>query len=410
MDNKQIVLKINNKGSCSKKEKDYIYKHILENICANEQYLEEYQGSLLLKYEGTPIGKCFLENDLFQVKLFDKIEKFFEDKQLSKKIQDKFNKIIAEETTNNPFKQSNLMEKVVVAKQKQNGYSFEYALVKALMTKYPNYWIDENSNYKNLKTNFDAVLPQEQQMFEKSAFLAVKEICIPQINLLENVKIIAQNDSEGVKGDVRDIILEQGIVQIGFSCKNNNESSKHSRISPRLNFVKDWLKKEDSSSEYKQEIEEVFNNLKPHVKKLWEEVCTEEEKASRYYLPIMTAFKKEIENQLKDVGSIENLIKYVIGEQDYFKVIKYDNKQKVVIKAFNFNGTIPNVEKTIHPTKLEKSEITGLKNNTLILTFDNNWALSFRIHNADKEVENSFKFDVKITNTPEIFSKTLDID
>ena len=39
-------------------------------------------------------------------------------------------------------------------------------------------------------------------------------------------------------------------------------------------------------------------------------------------------------------------------------------------------------------------------NSTIIVTCDNGWSLSFRIHNASTKVENSLKFDIQLIGIP----------
>ncbi|MDO8571081.1 MAG: HaeIII family restriction endonuclease, partial [bacterium] len=47
---------------------------------------------------------------------------------------------------------------------------------------------------------------------------------------------------------------------------------------------------------------------------------------------------------------------------------------------------------------------------TIIVTLNNDWTLSFRIHNASSRVEPSLKFDVNLLNSPKnLFKNTLNI-
>ena len=47
---------------------------------------------------------------------------------------------------------------------------------------------------------------------------------------------------------------------------------------------------------------------------------------------------------------------------------------------------------------------------TVIVVFDNDWALSFRIHNASSRIEPSLKFDINLIKSPKnLFKNTLNI-
>ena len=88
------------------------------------------------------------------------------------------------------------------------------------------------------------------------------------------------------------------------------------------------------------------------------------------------------------------------------KVIKNDKNRELIIKAFNLSGTLNNnlITKTELPTKIISSAL--INKNTLIFEFDNNWTVSLRIHSASSKIQNSFKFDIKLLKTPEIFTLT----
>lgn len=104
------------------------------------------------------------------------------------------------------------------------------------------------------------------------------------------------------------------------------------------------------------------------------------------------------------------LLKYLIGKQDFYKVIK---KKKVTeIHAFNLHGSLNKRTSKIKPKyKVSKLKLPSriielsFKRNsmdTLMLTLDEGWQISFRIHNASSKVEPSLKFDINLMGQPQI--------
>jgi hypothetical protein len=53
------------------------------------------------------------------------------------------------------------------------------------------------------------------------------------------------------------------------------------------------------------------------------------------------------------------------------------------------------------PTRIIELKLKANVKTTAILTMDNGWAMSFRIHNASLKVEPSLKFDVQLVGRPE---------
>jgi len=56
-----------------------------------------------------------------------------------------------------------------------------------------------------------------------------------------NLRVVS--DSSGIKGDVRDVLLTRQTQnwEIGLSAKNNHSAVKHSRLSDKIDFGRDWL-------------------------------------------------------------------------------------------------------------------------------------------------------------------------
>ncbi|MEQ1544477.1 HaeIII family restriction endonuclease [Methyloglobulus sp.] len=136
------------------------------------------------------------------------------------------------------------------------------------------------------------------------------------------------------------------------------------------------------------------------------------------YVPILDAFRKELlrlANQ-NPVSVAEQLIKYLSGNQDFYKVIK--GKNKVEIQAYNLHETLNLPFENIKPkAKIQKLklpnrliEIVYQENSetTLLVTLNEGWQISFRIHNASSRIEPSLKFDINLVSAPHsLFSNQL---
>ncbi len=96
-------------------------------------------------------------------------------------------------------------------------------------------------------------------------------------------------------------------------------------------------------------------------------------------------------------------------------------KKDIEIQAYNLHGTLNLPFKEINP-KFNTPKInlpTEIKNifykkdtlTTLIVELNNNWTLSFRIHNASSRIESSLKFDINLLKAPNsLFTNKLSIE
>ena len=218
-------------------------------------------------------------------------------------------------------------------------------------------------------------------------------------------------DKKGQKGDVRDVLCvrnEKG-WNIGLSCKNNHEAVKHSRLSRTIDFGKEWLGYPVSEN-YKNIISPLFDELDElkSKKARWAGI---DKKDERFYIPILKAFLEELSalNELhSDVP--EKLLNYLLGRNDFYKVIKHTKERTTEVKPFNIYGTLglsTKVQKEMYkitrlkmPTEILKMDFKKDSTNTIQIICDNGWTLSLRIHNASEWVEPSLKFDIQLVGVP----------
>jgi hypothetical protein len=133
----------------------------------------------------------------------------------------------------------------------------------------------------------------------------------------------------------------------------------------------------------------------------------------------LEAFIKELKKLNQNNKNISSsLVSYLIGNKDFYKVIK--SKNTVEIQAYNINGTLNlpfekiepkyKTPKVPLPTEIVDIRFKDNSNTTVIVTMNNDWTLSFRIHNASSRIEPSLKFDINLLKSPKkLFKNTLNI-
>lgn len=227
----------------------------------------------------------------------------------------------------------------------------------------------------------------------------------------EELILQLQQDGKGIEGDVRDIVIRRDNIdwEVGLSIKHNHDAIKHSRLSHKLDFGKEWFNMPCSDS-YWNDVEPIFNMLKNEKEKetKWSEI---EGKNDNVYRPLLQAFIDEVQKAYEiDKSMPRKMIEYLIGVEDYYKIVSKDSKRLTLIHTFNMHGslnkpsavkisaiTVPIVEL---PTRLVALEFKPGRENTVEMYLDNGWQLSFRIHNASTKVEESLKFDVQFIGMP----------
>lgn len=299
-----------------------------------------------------------------------------------------------------------------------NGRAYEYACVIALyeaIKQHRTIQIVQNSSLEVSKSAWDKMSKQQQELYQLSAASVTSTIFAMEPNILEvssdTLDIYIQSDQERQEADVRDIILRRNDIvwEIGLSIKHNHLAIKHSRIARTLDFGAKWYGVPCSSS-YWEEVKPVFDFLEEEKRKgtLFSEL---ESKDTQIYLPLLTAFIKELEKQVKGNREVaKRLVEYLLSKYDFYKVISHDEQRITTIQSFNMYGTLNLPSSQIKPTiKVQRVNMPqnilyiGLKLSSasiVLLVFDNGWQFSFRIHNASKIVEPSLKFDIRIEGVP----------
>jgi len=309
-----------------------------------------------------------------------------------------------------------------VASQTVNGKAFEYGLLKEFYERLKAVTaisIVENEPYKTALKCFLSFNEKEQSHYSLVASFAVNFLydIEPRLsNGISNRDILQLeivSDREGQTGDVRDVLAIRSLQkwEIGISAKNNHRAVKHSRLSNDIDFGEKWLGIPCSTSYFK-EVKPVFDNLGKlrTASKATQKWDTLGDYHTSVYVPILDAFKKELLRlDAENTGTVaERLVEYLIGSKDFYKVIKGSNK--VEIQAYNLHGTLnlpfeavkpkAKVPKLKLPSRLIEVVYQENSKTTLLVTLNEGWQISFRIHNASSRIEPSLKFDINLVSAP----------
>lgn len=309
-------------------------------------------------------------------------------------------------------------QKKLSTKSNDQGRAYEYAWIKTLykaLSGMRKTRIVENSSFLANERAWSMMDEDMQNSFMISAGAAVHTVLElePRMSENENDELILkfQKDGEGIRGDVRDIVIKRKDIawEIGLSIKHNHDAIKHSRLSHKLDFGNEWFGI-PCSQEYWDDISPIFDILKEEKNNgtKWSDM---EEKGQQIYIPLLKAFIDEVRRaNAKDSTMPKKMIEYLIGVQDYYKVVSKDSKRITIVHSFNMHNTLnkPSKNKVSAisvpivklPTRLVALELKPNSDNTVEMYLDNGWQLSFRIHNASTKVETSLKFDIQFISMP----------
>lgn len=278
--------------------------------------------------------------------------------------------------------------------------------------------IKVNEPYETAKGFFDSFKEKEQEIFRITASSAINFLIDIEPRLSNGIskedilELEIASDQVGQSGDVRDVILIRSLQkwEIGVSAKNNHRAVKHSRLSQLIDFGDKWLGVPCSKA-YFEEINPIFDMLNEIRNKdkstKWTSIKNMHQVV---YIPILNAFKKELLRLDKESPNIvaENLVQYLIGNKDFYKVIK--GKKQVEIQAYNLHGSLnlpfenikpkARIPKLKLPSRLIEVVYQENSTTTLLVSLNEGWQISFRIHNASSRVEPSLKFDINLVSAP----------
>ncbi len=306
-----------------------------------------------------------------------------------------------------------------MATQTEIGKAFEFACVKAIHMKYyknQKIILADTIPLKSARTFYEKISEELQKKMDLAAEagLRIIERLEPQLQISDGTPLYLaiQEDAKGIEGDVRDVICSRTPLgwNIGLSCKHNHKAVKHSRLSNKIDFGEKWFGR-PCSSEYFCEIKPLFQELYKlkEANELWRNIYNKE---AKFYKPLLIAFINELKRLYEKFNDEipAKLVTYLLGNQDFYKVIANDLSHTTEVQAFNIRGTLnknagsvkPNSKIPLLnlPSSIHDVSFKDQSTNTIEITLNNGWAVTMRIHNASSRVEPSLKFDVNLLGMP----------
>lgn len=300
------------------------------------------------------------------------------------------------------------------------GKAYEYACILAIIDKVSSIReieIEENDSVSIARQRFDSIEETMQSEMLLSAKAGIATIMDMEPRIEEDGKdklqVTLQPDTVATRnGDIRDVLIIRRSIEweIGISVKHNHSALKHSRISPHIDFGKEWMDV-PCSPKYFEDINRVFDNLAiaKNQNKRWSDLASKEDEV---YVPLLRAFMDEFNSLQKDNNVTSRLVKYLIGSngKDYYKLIHHDNHTTTVM-PFNLYGTLNisssyqqpriNIPTIQLPDRIIELAFKEGSKTTIVLTMNKGWSISMRLHNASSMVEMSLKFDIQLQSKPE---------
>ena len=275
--------------------------------------------------------------------------------------------------------------------QAASGKAWEYSLARRLARINSVPILPSNAQLAALKA-YHEYSEHEQGAFHRAAVAAANFLQAHDERFGELAQLEIQSDQRGKDGDVRDVLAatKEGSV-IGISAKHRHRALKHSRLSDNIDFGLEWYGRPCSAA-YWGRVKPVFSKLRRSSVGYWRELP---DKHEGYYQSVLAAFMEEV----LEYADAERLLRYVVGRYDFYKVIKSNGD--VEIQSFNLGGSLQWGAKLPMPTRIVEFRREPSRVATAVLTLDHGWQLSFRLHNANAEIEPSLKFDIQLVGSPE---------
>src|SRR3989338_774401 len=287
--------------------------------------------------------------------------------------------------------------------------------------------VQEDGAYHNAKRCFEALpldshrgelLHAGEKIAEKLKSLEPR-LTFSVKDLSDEVFLSIHPDACGIAGDVRDVLAakiqaasRQKGWQIGISCKHNHAAVRHQRISPNIDIGVEWFGF-PSDENYWKDIRSVFLKVSQYRVNsrisLWRNIPN---KPQEIYYPAMVAVRGLFDRiyRANSAGFCSNLLHYLIGREDFYKVILNRKERQVQIEAFNFNKTLNQpaggqrpliqIKRLKFPTQLNRVYFKKDSKNTLLIEMNEGWQISMRVHNASSRLEQSLKLDVQLVGVP----------
>ncbi|CAL9920158.1 conserved hypothetical protein [Candidatus Liberibacter solanacearum] len=99
--------------------------------------------------------------------------------------------------------------------------------------------LQENSSLEIAKNFYETLGHDHKNILQRASLEAALFLQVEDPRINQAHSICLQRDNVGIKGDVRDIVIEVPKNQIGISAKYNHTAVKHCRLSETIDFGKE---------------------------------------------------------------------------------------------------------------------------------------------------------------------------
>lgn len=300
------------------------------------------------------------------------------------------------------------------AKSNRNGRAFEaivfYDLVQTLKTNNSNcsitkegyqYHCEDIKFFNELAEGDKKDLKLKKDYTDNVHLITEWLFTTFNLNNVDTILLHKFPDSAGKDGNVTDIQLNltkgTATQQVNLSLKNNSNALKHSRIAG----VPEWLGYTKTSTQYlsytkqykliwdgiKEQID-TYNATSSNLATQYNELhlIAPDFKENTIYNTYYSLVESFITEHCVSPLKVQHLFYHLVGTINFYKII---NKPKTIIIADYAN--IPK------PLSLTISRDT---NGYILLSFDNNWVISIRLHNGDHRLSPSLKIDAQLKDSP----------
>ena len=288
--------------------------------------------------------------------------------------------------------------------QTESGKAWEYGLACQLADMLNRKSsLEINAPRNKSQESYDSLHSSERRRIDRAANEAALFLRAHDPRLLDTDRVVMQSDMMSGKGDVRDILIFAGQKIItGIAAKHRHDALKHPRLSRSIDFGKKWYDR-PCSKKYWTAINPVFSQLHGNAthllrgtSNLWRSIPN---KRRDIYKPVLGAFIEETVN----FANPTKMMRYLLGQYDFYKIIKENGN--ISLQSFNMSGSLKWGKHIPLPDKIVEFSMKPRSSTTAILNMNQGWQISFRIHNANKFIEPSLKFDVRLIGSPQTLSR-----
>lgn len=297
-----------------------------------------------------------------------------------------------------------------MSKSANRGYSFEYStivegqkILNANIEPRTQTWINDKGIEK-----YNSITSDEQQAMLDASNAIVNF-------LIEYEPWIQQKETEityvgTIRGsnDVSDVRFSNIQNSFGVSLKSNHDAVRHPRISPTIDIARQWLGA-PTDQQYMDEIRQIIENFFSYCSynNITRYNQLDKNKLdSILYRPVTESFALMLHRVFtKSQGSeaIAYFLGYLIGNKNFYKAKADFNNREITIEAYDITGALGTKGRLKMPSRCHEVLVETGRNgmhNYISITFDQGWQLKMRLHNAERNIQNSLKWDVRFIGTP----------